>query len=107
MQLEENLKICLLSIESRFPEHAIDFNEDIIGPQTCAIDGWSAQEAIEQFEQCSPDMLHARARLVVDIQKSEIYLVERSECIPALIVHCRGKIPARRERVPSQQLAQA
>ncbi len=98
MQLEDRLKICLLALESRYPEHVVDVNQELLAISIDSTQGWSADEIIEYLEQTNPTTLHKMARLVVDLQCSEIYLVEESEATPAFIVHCRGKIPSRREK---------
>ncbi|QBD77711.1 hypothetical protein EPA93_17615 [Ktedonosporobacter rubrisoli] len=45
------------------------------------------------LQQSSPDLLSAMALLIIDTQKSEIYLIEHSEYTPAIFIHCRGKMP--------------
>ncbi len=97
MQLEDRLKICLLALESRYPEHVIDVNQELLSLSGASASGWSVSEIIEYVEQKNPTILSAMARLVVDSQCSEIYLVEQSEKTPAFVVHCRGKIPSRDE----------
>lgn len=97
MQLEDRLKICLLALESRYPEHVIDVNQELMPMAGSSASGWSVSEIIEYLEQRNPVTLSQMARLVVDLQCSEIYLVEQSEATPAFIVHCRGKIPSRGE----------
>jgi hypothetical protein len=93
MQLNDTLQICLLALASRYPQHVVDINEDLLGPQLLGADGWSSLDVIEMLEHTAPDLLQAMAKLVVDTQKSEIYLIEHGEEIPAILVHCRGKVP--------------
>ncbi len=93
MQLEDELKICLLALESRYPKHVVDINQDLLAISNDGTQGWSANEIIAYLEQTNPAILDSMARLVIDLQCSEIYLIERSESIPAFLVHCRGKIP--------------
>ena len=97
MQLEDRLKICLLALESRYPEHMIDVNQELLPLSGMSASGWSVSEIIEYVEQRNPTILSEMARLVVDLQCSEIYLVGLSETTPAFVVHCRGKIPSRGE----------
>ncbi|HLZ58528.1 MAG TPA: hypothetical protein VKR06_16440 [Ktedonosporobacter sp.] len=93
MQIDDSLHICLRALESRYPIHVVDINEVVLGPQGFAAAGWTSPDIIAQLEQAAPALLQAQARLVVDPQKSEIYLLEHSEHEPALIIHCRGKLP--------------
>ena len=93
MQLEDRLKICLLALESRYPEHVIDVNQELLPLLGVSNSGWSASEIIEYVEQRNPTILSEMARLVVDPQRREIYLVERSETAPAFVVHCRLQYP--------------
>ena len=98
MQLEDRLKICLLALESRYPEHVVDVNQEMLALSDDGARGWSAGEIIGYLEQTNPAMLHKMARLVIDLQCSEIYLVEQSEVVSLFTVHCRGKIPSRRKK---------
>ncbi len=93
MQLEDTLQICLLALESRYPEHTIDFNLALPTAMTARKTGWQVHEIIAYLAMTSPEILQRMARLVINPQCSEIYLLERSEEQPAFIVHCRGKIP--------------
>jgi hypothetical protein len=101
MQLEDRLSICLLALESRYPEHVIDVNREVLSLASVSASGWSVSEIIEYVGQRNPTLLSEMARLVVDPQCSEIYLVERSETTPAFVVHCRGKIPSLNFRSPT------
>ena len=97
MQLEDRLKICLLALESRYPEHVINVNQELLAIAGDSARGWLVSEIIGYLEQTNSAVLHKMARLVIDPQCSEIYLIEQSEAMPAFIVHCRGKIPLLRE----------
>lgn len=92
MQLHESLQICLLSLAHRQPNHIIDINETLLGPQLYGAEGWCASDVIEMLETTSPQLLQARACLTLDGQETVIYLTERSEEIPAFWIHCQGKI---------------
>lgn len=107
MQLEDRLKICLLAVESRYPDHVMDINEAILGSQEQDSTGWCTQDIIDYLELVAPELLFAMARLIINIQKSEIYLLDYSEEQPAFLIHCRGKIPSRQLKTPSRQLAEA
>lgn len=94
LELNENLQICLLATLSRCPLHSVDINEAVLGPQQRGAKDWSIPDLLKQFGQACPALLRDSARLVIDERRSELYLVDRSEKIPALWIHCRGKIPA-------------
>jgi hypothetical protein len=96
MQLNDSFQVCLLALASRYPEHVVDINEAILGPQSRGAEGWTSLDVIEMLQETTPEVLQATARLVVDTQKSEIYLIEHSEEIPAVLVHCRGRLPRNR-----------
>lgn len=93
MQLEDRLQVCLLSLVSRYPDHVVDMNEAVLGSQRFGAENWFALDLIELLEQTRPEILQAMARLVVDPQRCEIYLLDHTDVIPAFLVHCRGKIP--------------
>ena len=92
MQLNECLRICLLALASRHPQHAIDIDEKVIDPQSFKAAGWTVLELIEQLQGCRPDLLEAQARLVLNAQQCTIYLVNLSEEQPVFHIHCRGRV---------------
>ncbi len=110
MQLEERLRICLLALESRYPDHVVSINTHLLGIHHTGAYCWSASEMLEYLEQAAPELLDEMACLVVDVQRSDIYLESCSEKIPALIINCQGRVPARQpsrpliERIMSGQL---
>ena len=93
MRLNDTLQVCLLALASRYPEHTLDINETVLGPQRLGAEGWTSEGIIDLFEKTRPELLHILAFLVIDIQRSEIYLPQYTERTPALLIHCRGKIP--------------
>ena len=93
MQLHENLQICLLALMHRQPDHVLDINETIVGPQRYGAEGWRASDVIEMLVQTSPELLRASACLSMDGQETVVYLTARSEKIPAFWIYCQGKIP--------------
>jgi hypothetical protein len=101
MQLNEPFQICLLALANRYPEHVVDINEALLGPQRFGSEGWTAPELIEMLQYSNPSLLYIDAQLVIDSQRSEILLLHISYEQPAVFVHCRGKIPARRSNVPA------
>lgn len=94
MTLYEPLNICLLAAEHRYPQHIMEFNEDVLGPIECETKGWKAGEVLEFLENAWPALLKAMALLVVDAQQSSIYIPTYSNCKPAFQVHLCGHIPA-------------
>ena len=104
MYLNDRLQVCLLALASRHPDHVVDINEAVLGSQNLGAAGWTALDIIELLEHVKPDLLQAAARLVVDTQKSEIYLLDHSEKIPAIYVHCRGRIPSCRGNLASRRV---
>jgi len=93
MYLHARLRICLLALESRYPEHTLQLNEQILGYLGFCSESWRTQEMLELLEDAAPDLLQEHAHLVIDEQRSEIYLVNRAEHIAALWLHCQGRIP--------------
>jgi hypothetical protein len=94
MHLNDILRICLLSLASRYPIHTVDFDDNIMDIPEIETKGWTAQEMIEFLDTCAPDLLQAPACLLVDECNCEIFLPMYSEDRPAIHIHCRGKIPA-------------
>ncbi len=103
MQLNDSFQVCLLALASRYPEHVVDINEALLGPQSRGAEGWTSLDVIEILQDTVPELLQAAARLVIDTQKSEIYLLEHSEEIPASLVHCRGRLPKSRRNTGAEQ----
>ncbi len=88
LQLTEQLQLCLLALESRYPYYVVDMNEEVLGPQGLGAEGWHAFDLIELFHSTAPQLLHEQGRLVVNAQCKGIYLINRSEDTPALRIHC-------------------
>jgi hypothetical protein len=113
LRLTESLRICLLALASRYPDHIIDINEQVLGPQSLGTSGWRASDLIELFQSTAPEVLQAQARLEVNSQGKGIYLLEQSEQTPALWIHCgdpggrrpayQGNVEARRQQHPHNQ----
>jgi hypothetical protein len=94
MRLNDILRICLLSLASRYPIHTVDFDDNVIDLPEIETRGWTAQEMIAFLDSCAPELLQAPALLLVDESNCEIFLPMYSEDRPAMHIHCRGKIPA-------------
>lgn len=93
MRLNETLQICLLALVSRHPEYTLDINEVLLGLQSLGTDGWKASDILELLQRTQPEILHAKALLVLDQQERSIYLMSRSEETPAFSIHGQGKLP--------------
>ncbi len=87
MQLHESLRLCLLSLESRYPHCSLEMNEAILGSQGVHTDGWTSGELLVYFQRTMPEMLQTPALLELDQQTSAIYLLDRSSSDPAIRVH--------------------
>jgi len=109
LQLTEKLQLCLLALDNRYPHHSVNINEAILGPQTLGAEGWRAADLIELLQNTSPQLLQAKARLEVTAQRKGIYLLERSEEVPAFWVYCGvmgEKIPPYRGDMATRQTEQ-
>ena len=109
LQLTEKLQLCLLALANRYPHHSVNINEEILGPQTLGAEGWRAADLIELLQNTSPQLLQAKARLEVTAQRKGIYLLERSEEVPAFWVYCGEmgeKTPPYRGDVATRQTEQ-
>ena len=93
MQLNESMQICLLALSSRHPEHTLAINEDLLGRQSLGTDGWKALDILELLQRTQPEILQAKALLVLDQQEGSMYLVNQSEETPALCIRWQGKLP--------------
>jgi hypothetical protein len=87
LRLSENLQNCLRALASRYPHHIVDINEQVLGPLCLGTSGWKAADLIELFQSIDPGLLQAKARLEVNTANSGIYVLERSEVMPALWIH--------------------
>ncbi len=94
MQLDSTLRICLLSLDSRYPENKIDLNDLVLGPHYGPAERWhlNAIETINLLQKIEPVLLNAPARLLVDSHRSEVYLVERSMKEPAIHISLSGRV---------------
>lgn len=104
MKLQEMLKICLLSLASRYPESVVEVNEGVLDYR-----GLEAEvictplRLLELLQINAPHLLQATARIVIDERESAIYLVERSEETYAFWIHREGNLPAQ----PGKQMHKA
>jgi hypothetical protein len=103
LQLTELLRICLLAVSSRYPNHCVDINEEMLGPQHLGASGWRAADLIEMLQETAPQLLQTLARLEVTSQHRAIYLLDYSEERAAFWVHCGED----GERMPVSQGNQA
>lgn len=90
MKLNEILKICLLALASRCPGSVVEINEDVLGHPMFWVETIHPLEALELLRSHAPALLQAPARIVIDAQESVIYLIDRSEEMPAFWIYCGG-----------------
>lgn len=105
MQLNERLEICLLALANRYPDHVVDINEDVLGPQSLGARGWTVHDMIELLRLTHPALLDIEADLVINTQESAIYLHTYATPTPALHIHCRGKLPALQGNIAARRQA--
>jgi len=91
MKLNENLRICLLAVASRYPTSTIDLNEEVIGPQCPKTGECTPSGLLELLQSHAPHMLSAPAHLVLEAQERVIYLGEQSQQAPAFRIHYRER----------------
>lgn len=98
MKLNEMLKLCLLALDSRYPESVLEINETVLGHQRFWTEACSPVEMLEVLQQYAPQLLHMHACLVIDAGQSAIYLVGQCEEVPAFWVYCGGCSPSQRAK---------
>jgi len=98
MELHEMLKLCLLALDSRFPESVVEVNETLLGHQSFWGEACPPTAMLEVLRLHAPELLLAPAFLVIDQGQSAIYLDERLEREPAFWVYCGGCIPSQRAK---------
>lgn len=104
MKLHEMLKICLLALESRYPECVVEVNENLLGHPGFWGEACVPTEMLELLRLKAPQLLLAPACLVIEPGQSAIYLVERSEEDPAFEVYCGGCTLSQRAKQQSRNL---
>ena len=87
MQLIEILRICLLAAASRYPGCLVEINEAVLDRASLWEGDCTAEEALQRLESQSPQLLQAPACLKID-GLSIIYLLDRSEELPAFRLYC-------------------
>ena len=103
MELNERLEICLLALANRYPDHVVDINEDVLGPQSLGAEGWTSHDVIELLRLTHPALLDIEADLVINTQESAIYLHTYAAQTPVLHIHCRGKLPTLKGNVVTRR----
>ncbi|GCF10472.1 hypothetical protein [Dictyobacter arantiisoli] len=107
MYLEDILSVCLQGLSSRYPNHVIDINKEIVDVTVGDLCGWKADELIDSLSEHAPAFLQKRVRMSISSDESGIYLLEVSEKTPAFWLHCLGKIPPCHEHTQPKKQAQA
>lgn len=93
MMLNEPLQICLLALKSRYPQSVVEINEEIFDDLAAQTDAASPMDMLVLLEIHAPHLLDASACLIIGDQKSEIYLVEQSQTLPAFRIYLEGTSP--------------
>ena len=87
MHLTDILRICLLAVASRYPGCLIEINEAVLDRAGLWKGDCTAEEALQRLQSQRPQLLQAPARLEID-DRSVIYLLDRSEELPAFQLYC-------------------
>lgn len=98
MELQDSLRVCLHAVENRYPDNLVEVNKAILGERVFQFRYRSTGDVMAWLKQTEPALLEELAHLVIDAQRCEIYLPNRSEQIPAFWLRHRGKIPDREEK---------
>ncbi len=93
MELHEICNLCLLALESRYPNCVLEMNGRLLGRSGCWEKACTPGEISTRLRLYAPHILRSPALLVIDSAQSEIYLVEESEEEPAFRVYCGGRTP--------------
>lgn len=96
MYLHDILRICLLALESRYPEHSMDIDAQICELQGLPEQEWTAFQVFELLDDLAPELLAEPATLVINEQCCAIFLPGRAKDRPAIRIHCHGKLPIKR-----------
>jgi hypothetical protein len=105
MELHEMLKLCLLALDSRFPESIIEVNGTLLGHPGFWGEACPPTAMLEVLRLHAPELLLAPACLVIVQGQSAIYLAERLEREPAFWVYCEGCTPSQRAKQLEKQVA--
>ncbi|GLV53508.1 hypothetical protein KDH_03610 [Dictyobacter sp. S3.2.2.5] len=105
MYLEDILSVCLQGLNSRYPDHVIDINLEIMTLANIDTRGWKADELIKHLDENAPHFLQKMARMIINSCETTIYLLDISEETPALWLHCQGRLPPCHEHSSNAQKA--
>jgi len=94
MYLHDIMRICLLALNTRYPEHSVDIDAQVCGLPEIPEKRWKAIQVIELFDDLAPHLLIEPASLYITDQRCAIFLPRFTRERPAIVIHCRGKIPA-------------
>lgn len=90
LELDEILRICLLALASQYPGSLVEINEAVLDLAGLWKGVCTVEQALQRLESHVPQLLQAPARLLIDEQqaRSIIYLLDRSEELPAFQLYC-------------------
>jgi hypothetical protein len=90
MRFDEMLQICLLALENRYPDCVIEGNKAVLSELALPDEAIASSQMFEFLQASAPHLLQAPARMIVDEQQSNIYLLAISEEQPAFRLYCEG-----------------
>ncbi|HTI15386.1 MAG TPA: hypothetical protein VL461_12630 [Dictyobacter sp.] len=94
MQFYRQLQKCLQAVANRYPGAFVECNEELIGFPDLHTACWRTIDFMVLLQDRSPEMLQTMALLSMDEHQCEIYLPDRSDVTPALIVYCQEHVLA-------------
>ena len=98
MKLHEPLKVCLLSLASRYPQSVVEINEAVLGHQNFWTEACRPLCLLALLESHAPHLLQVPALIEVYAAQSVVHLVGHSEETPAFWIYCGGCTPSQREK---------
>ena len=94
MHLHDILRVCLLALSIRYPEHSVDIDTHACGLSGVPEQGWTATQVLELLAHKAPGLLVEPVSLCITSNCCAIFLSKLGKDRPAILIHCRGKIPA-------------
>lgn len=96
MYLHDIMRVCLLALDVRYPEHSVDIDTQVCNLPGIPERGWTATQVLELLAQKAPQLLIEPASLYINGHCCAIFFSGHSnKDRPAILIHCRGKIPVK------------
>jgi hypothetical protein len=88
-KLDESLKICLVAVVSRYPDSLVEINKNILNRSDLWEGLCKVKQALQHLQIQAPQLSRAPACVLIDEGQaiSAIYLLDRSEEVPALYLY--------------------